>query len=467
MNKNPSKPLAAIDIDTPPAQDSPKNILNILNNDCLQAIFRKVDNMRDIYSVAHVCVRFQQNAIECSTFREVEFRWRKVSVNQNNDHGTVFEGKMDEVDMKRFLELFGSRIKSLNCNSINEVTRYKDNRPFRDNSFDLILLDHCRKTLNDLKLKGRACFDVPLPFQSLKTLSMKRVSFSNIDPMYVFPELRSLSVTNSSDMDWSLKQFPKLEHVDLNNDHLTIEFVKHNPQLKSVQFYGARSEWIDAAECFPNTIELIGAIYCDENNIVRLSELQNLRKLSIFGFNVSLKTVKTLFSRFVENNHQIEDLYLELVDKEHVEILQKLKFIKRLHIRYTTENNIFIIAKHLPNLEYLKTNKYPSNENYFNNDYEMCNKVLSGMTEISERCDKLKEIYFGEYFGFGSSFYRFYSSLMELAKRNRVKINIACCFKRILSNTEKTFLRQIIQSKNEWVYVDLTQYLKNEVMNLG
>lgn len=106
MNKNPSKPLAAIDIDTPPAQDSPKNILNILNNDCLQAIFRKVDNMRDIYSVAHVCVRFQQNAIECSTFREVEFRWRKVSVNQNNDHGTVFEGKMDEVDMKRFLELF-------------------------------------------------------------------------------------------------------------------------------------------------------------------------------------------------------------------------------------------------------------------------------------------------------------------------------------------------------------------------
>lgn len=49
-------------MDSPPAQDSPKNILNALNNYCLQKIFRRLESPEDLLNIARTCTRFQENA---------------------------------------------------------------------------------------------------------------------------------------------------------------------------------------------------------------------------------------------------------------------------------------------------------------------------------------------------------------------------------------------------------------------
>lgn len=49
------------DIALPSARDSPKNIINILTDDCLQA------------AEAEVCTRFQNNAKMCFPFRNIRF----------------------------------------------------------------------------------------------------------------------------------------------------------------------------------------------------------------------------------------------------------------------------------------------------------------------------------------------------------------------------------------------------------
>lgn len=47
-----------------PDENSPKNILNILNDDCLRKIFKQL-HFRDQCSVLSVCVRFNQISKEC------------------------------------------------------------------------------------------------------------------------------------------------------------------------------------------------------------------------------------------------------------------------------------------------------------------------------------------------------------------------------------------------------------------
>lgn len=48
-----------------PAQDSPKHILNALNDYCIQIILRKLTNPSDFVRAAETCYRFQANALEC------------------------------------------------------------------------------------------------------------------------------------------------------------------------------------------------------------------------------------------------------------------------------------------------------------------------------------------------------------------------------------------------------------------
>lgn len=46
-----------------PAQDSLKHLLNILNDDCIQEILRKLTNASDFLNAAKTCQRFQVNAV--------------------------------------------------------------------------------------------------------------------------------------------------------------------------------------------------------------------------------------------------------------------------------------------------------------------------------------------------------------------------------------------------------------------
>lgn len=51
----------------PPPQDSPKHILNALNDKCIQQIFSYLisGGILDFFSAAEVCKKFQENAKAC------------------------------------------------------------------------------------------------------------------------------------------------------------------------------------------------------------------------------------------------------------------------------------------------------------------------------------------------------------------------------------------------------------------
>lgn len=54
-----------ITINDPPDQASPTHILNVLNNDCIQEVFRRLQSIEDFLNAAEVCTQFQENAKHC------------------------------------------------------------------------------------------------------------------------------------------------------------------------------------------------------------------------------------------------------------------------------------------------------------------------------------------------------------------------------------------------------------------
>lgn len=65
-----------------PAQDSPKHILNALNDDCIQEILRKLTDPIDFLSAAETCRDFQVNALQCypRNFKELSLSLENKSV---------------------------------------------------------------------------------------------------------------------------------------------------------------------------------------------------------------------------------------------------------------------------------------------------------------------------------------------------------------------------------------------------
>lgn len=91
-----------------PAQDSPKNIVNALNDHCLCEIFRKTDHLADFDSIANVCKRFNQIAklLFPSKFHS---RWIGLDDLVFNDGTSPFE-RITLTQFEKFLSNFGSFI---------------------------------------------------------------------------------------------------------------------------------------------------------------------------------------------------------------------------------------------------------------------------------------------------------------------------------------------------------------------
>lgn len=115
-----------------PAQDSPKHILNALNDDCIQEILRKLANATDFLSAAETCQQFQNNALQCypPEFENLPFS----SENKSNNLPMGLASN--------YLQIFGHLISEL--------------KPVND--FDETILNMiancCGETLSELDIKG-------------------------------------------------------------------------------------------------------------------------------------------------------------------------------------------------------------------------------------------------------------------------------------------------------------------------
>lgn len=356
----------------PPAQDSPKHILNILNDYCIQVIFLKLGNILDFFNAAKVCTRFQMNAkTVCFPFKDILFDYEGLKWTDDN------EGKypISTQCVEEFFSIFGQFIKS-----IKYVHRWDDPLDFGEYFFDDsteivemnihddvdLIQNYCRNNLVKLDITA-ACYCsyyLNSKFESLEELVLSSASVTSGD---LFPKLKTLYLDSleSSNMDWIENEFPYLKKlcmcgVDQLTDTNLIKFQTHNPQLEELTIYNRKDHlttliWQDIGKRLPNLVSLnVYQIEKIDKNILDLCTLQKLRKLTLKKFNWCHDSFKPLFDLFVDKNLLIERLSISSIDIEAAMSLKKLKTIKDLTISETSEEIVIDIVKELPALEHFK-----------------------------------------------------------------------------------------------------------------
>lgn len=224
-----------------PGQNSPKNIMNILNDDCLKAILMKIEDVYDFGNAALVCKRLMQNAIECFTFRHLIFRYKRNSHCSERQKDEVF---FDDADT--FLSIFGHRIRSIRIYD-NYKHMYTD--AMHKENINLVA-QHCGKTLTELSLMANGVINLPVPMQAVKRLCSNYITFQNF--ALTFPELEVFYVCVGEDVnnfDWITNHFSKLRICSIDarlcTSDVLIEFQNLNPQLETLTIYANEFDIID------------------------------------------------------------------------------------------------------------------------------------------------------------------------------------------------------------------------------
>lgn len=325
-----------IDINIPPEQNSPKNIMNILNGDCLQAIFVKIKDVYDLWSTAKVCTRFQKNVIACFPFKELRFGYH------SGENAVKFD------DAASFLSVFGSKIKS-----IVFTTSYSDHTSAEHKKNLNLIAKYCGKTLNRLDICGTGItHNLCMPMQALKRLLLSDDSFHNFAS--TFPEMEFLRFKNHKTgphLELIKNHFPKLRTFALYSESLTndifIEFQKRNPQLETLVIGNyknlASSIWESIADNLPNisTLRILNIKSISEYQygpeIAHISRLRNLSYLELWETTPrQFGMIKLLFSSLITCKQPIEIKMLtydrDYIDTEIAELLANINSLKYLRM---------------------------------------------------------------------------------------------------------------------------------------
>lgn len=258
-----------MDIDSPPAHDSPKNILNILVDDCIEQILRLVlsRDINDFFSAAATCKRFQETA------KSFESEFRSIAI------GTGSPILVNHVPM--VLRHFGHLIESI-------TWKPEGNSENNDKIFNLIG-KYCGKTLRELTVhEYNPTVNEGNPFPALQTLILKNGSYNCSEP-------------------WFIRPFPSLMRVEFNEmcdltECMLTAFMSSNPQLQSLS--------IDNCDRVPPIFLLCTA-----------SHSRNLRHLSIidnsFG-NFNDDGIPVDIEPFFPINNTLVDLRIKVLIYERI-----------------------------------------------------------------------------------------------------------------------------------------------------
>lgn len=347
----------------PPEQHSPAHILNALNDDCIQAILRKLTNVEDFLSAAKTCTRFQENAKQGYPphFKAIDigtdtYKWRKRFLLQLKHASS-------------FINIFGHLVRSLTF----LVDRHNEYAEW-DDAFKMIA-NCCGESLSELFIDCCDFFDnlgTLAQLNALEKLSIINVSVNNFRLPANLKALTLWHVECTEDFKWHTQDCPKLEKVEflrtnLRDDTL-IQFQTLNPQLQrmSVQYCSnvTLSVLFNIGNRTPNLASL--EVTMEPNNIqeykesvVHLSKLKNLKCLTV---NCSDFPATILIDSLAENVVAIEELRISGNPSELegcVTGLVKLKQLKKLifyELVYMSAKMLIKIAKELPALEEMSVN---------------------------------------------------------------------------------------------------------------
>lgn len=319
-------------LNTPPEQDSNSNILNVLNNDCLVTVFKKLE-VFDLLNVAETCVRFNHQAKEAFRlkFKHLGLQPRPIDGVLNN---------------------FGSLLQSLEiaCGNINTLQT----------------IDRQCKQLKSLTLFTTNCnwTDVRLIFGRLETLKLNRCELNNFSSIDLILQIKHLELDECEFGPRQLffgpyhaKQFrhntlhrwftmcPLLEKLSLRN---------HQSKFNSTIF-----RLIDENLNNLNSLEIdeqFGLRNGFQNDVLSIG---NLRSLTTLVLNFNELSVAPLANALAANKIPIEHFKIikSQFDNDAVESVTQLERLKILELVWCinwSEDHVILLAQELSNLEELQ-----------------------------------------------------------------------------------------------------------------
>lgn len=210
-----------------PAQDAPQNIINALNNDCLQHIFDELD-MYDLYNVAHTCKHF--NTIAKQSFKS-RYSQKHRSLIQD-----LFDEKLASLfQVELFLRSFGTELRSLDLNFESHPNK------------EIVLrmcIEHCTK-ITALSMYG-CCWPPGLESdvrRLLPRLKKLEIRFTCVDrcPVedFFIGDLPLEAVHLYANIDWPALtiKLPKLHRLALHGDFVLSEQLIQQCALESPQIH--------------------------------------------------------------------------------------------------------------------------------------------------------------------------------------------------------------------------------------
>lgn len=221
----------------PPDRNSPKNILNALNDDCLRLIFEKL-HLSTLCSVSNVCVRF--NTIASEIF-QLKYKNKMIKF---GDLGMTNPIKLTQVE--NFLETFGS--------SIDDLFIYPADFDFNEDLFNDItkmISKYCigikLLAMHGFSVNNEIIIDLREMFSRLKYLNTKFDHNRQFNDLIgACSQIEQLSIThiNVNESISTEIMLPKLRSLSLVDYHCNYleSFLKFNQQLEEIYIYSDKQQ---------------------------------------------------------------------------------------------------------------------------------------------------------------------------------------------------------------------------------
>lgn len=318
-------------MDIQPAPDSSKNILNVLDDDCIGEILRRLAMFEDFLNAAWTCKRF----MECA--KTARRRFKYIAIESSSDDDQFVNVPAHRAPL--FLEKFGSLITRI------DWTPSGTNPKLSDEIYES-MVRFCQKTLRSLSITNyNPTISKQHFFDYLYDFELYDAKPKYIDYVPVIRRL-SVSIDTEEENPWYIRKFsPYLRELYVLQDNILTEdmvedFLKLNPQLESLILS-------DCGHFTPSLLKIIGAhstmlhsLVIDSQDLVEspsnvinenLIHLQTLRRLRNLYLSAPL-SLELLMNMLAENGAPIEALGCAVMNTETAENVPTLKTLKTLYL---------------------------------------------------------------------------------------------------------------------------------------
>lgn len=319
---------------------SPRNILQILNDDCLMEIFEYL-SLDDLCFVADVCIRFKliaQNVFP-KRFAKVELlhmetweengTWMILTESLFRNFALYIKSfdlnlydlseKNKILILKSFIKHFSNQncvLKKLTLREFNVIDEWvKQLQPVFERLNNLCL--SCGAICSGISRLVYGCRD-------LNKLALHQIHYCSTFPDLKFEKLEKLSLTFSSGI----------------NDNNLHRFILTNSHIKRLTIHGWGNKltsaiYRDIGEHLPMLEQLnISGIVTSNDYEMNLNHLAQLKRLKVLELCCSAKSVTSLLNALANEEVPLECLALKkiMLDSEAAEALSKLIGLKQLQL---------------------------------------------------------------------------------------------------------------------------------------